>query len=307
MLLPALEFLERGKPGILVVEGHDEAQGDLPVRLMIEEAATPGVVQRPSLGVDHPARLVLLRVDVPELLEADAVSLRLALLVELEDALQLLGQMPSRALGEEGVAAVKLHAGLVIRLVRSVPGDAHVAGGDALHRAVLVEQYLRSGEAREDLDTQRLGLAGEPAAEIAEAQRVGALIVHEGRHQGVREAELLLRGQNPMLVLRDRHRQRAVQLRPVRQQFVQRLRVDHGAREDMGADLGAFLEDADAELASRLVCELLQTNGGSEPGRAGADDHHVIGHGLAVGHQALPCAPVVAGSERPADKRRLPG
>ena len=96
--------------------------------------------------------------------------------------------MAARAFGEEGVAAVQLHAGLVIGLVGAVAGDAHVAGGDALHRAVLVEQDLGGGEAGEDLDPERLGLAGQPAAEIAEAERVGALVVHEGRHQQVREA-----------------------------------------------------------------------------------------------------------------------
>jgi hypothetical protein len=71
---------------------------------------------------------------------------------QVEDACQFLGQMAARALGEEGVAGVKLHPGLVIGLVGAVAGDAHVAGGDALHRAVVVEQHFGGGEAREDLD-----------------------------------------------------------------------------------------------------------------------------------------------------------
>ena len=65
MLLPALELLERREPWIAVVERDDEAEGDLAVRLMIEEAAAPGVVERPALGVDHPARLVLVRARCP--------------------------------------------------------------------------------------------------------------------------------------------------------------------------------------------------------------------------------------------------
>ena len=72
--------------------------------------------------------------------------------------LQLLGQVPAHALGEEGVFGVQLHARLVVGLVRAVARDAHVAGRDALHRAVLVEQDLGGGEAGEDLDAQRLGL-----------------------------------------------------------------------------------------------------------------------------------------------------
>jgi hypothetical protein len=67
--------------------------------------------------------------------------------------------------------------------VAAVAGDAHVAGGDALHRAIVVEQHFGRGKAGEDLHAQRLGLPGQPAAEIAEAPGVGALVVHEGRHQ----------------------------------------------------------------------------------------------------------------------------
>ena len=104
--------------------------------------------------------------------------------------LSSLGEVAARALGEEGVAAVQLHAGLVVGLVGAVAGDAHVAGGDALHRAVLVEQHLRGGEAGEDLDPERLGLPGQPAAEIAERAGVGALVVHEGRHHQVRHASI---------------------------------------------------------------------------------------------------------------------
>ena len=55
----------------------------------------------------------------------------------------------------------------------------------------------------------------------------------------------------------------------------------------MGADLGALFEDADAELAPGFFGELLQTDGGGEARGAGADDHHVIRHGLAFGHFRL--------------------
>jgi DNA polymerase len=102
--------------------------------------------------VDHGAGLVLLGIDVPEFLDADAIDLRLAVGFEVELLLDLLGQAPARALGEEGVASVKLHARLIVVAVRAVAGDAHGAGRDALHRAVLMIQDLGRGEAREDLD-----------------------------------------------------------------------------------------------------------------------------------------------------------
>ena len=77
---------------------------------------------------------------------------------------QFLGQMAARAFGEEGVAAVKLHARLIVGPMRAIAGDAHVAGGDALDRAVVVEQDLRRGETGEDLDPKRFGLPRQPAA-----------------------------------------------------------------------------------------------------------------------------------------------
>src|SRR3546814_17877163 len=112
---------------------------------------------------------------------ADSIDLRLAILTKLEDALQFLGEMAAGALGEEGVFAVQLHAGLVIGLVGAIAGDAHVAGGDALHRAIVVAQYLGSRAAGEDIDSQRLRQPGQPAADIAERSRIGALVFHEWR------------------------------------------------------------------------------------------------------------------------------
>ena len=81
-----------------------------------------------------------------------------------------------------------------------------------------------------------------------------------------------------MVVFGDRHGERAVEIAPVGQQFVERARIDDRAGEDMGADLGALFEDADRELAPGGLGELLQADRRGEAGRAGADDHHVIGH-----------------------------
>src|SRR3546814_20158613 len=83
---------------------------------MIEEATAPGVREGPTLGVDDAARGMFGGIDVPQLLQADSIDLRLAILTKLEDALQFLGEMAAGALGEEGVFAVQLHAGLVIGL-----------------------------------------------------------------------------------------------------------------------------------------------------------------------------------------------
>ncbi len=65
MGLPALEFLEGRKVGVRIIEGDDEAERDLVVFLVVEEAAAPGVLERPALRVDDPAGLMLFGRNVP--------------------------------------------------------------------------------------------------------------------------------------------------------------------------------------------------------------------------------------------------
>jgi hypothetical protein len=64
---------------------------------------------------------------------------------------------------------------------------------------------------------------------------------------------------------------------PVRNQFVERHRVDHGAGQDMRTDLGALLDHDNRQIG----VELLQPDRRGEAGRSGADDHDVEFHGFA--------------------------
>src|SRR3546814_16680635 len=93
MLLPALELLERVEIGVAIAQPDDEAQRHLPIGLMVEEAAAISVRQRPPLGMNDEARLVLGGIDVPQFLHAPAIDLRLAVGVERALALKYLGQM----------------------------------------------------------------------------------------------------------------------------------------------------------------------------------------------------------------------
>src|SRR3546814_17488489 len=94
MGLPALEFLERREIGVLVVERDDEAESDLAIGLVIEETAAPCVAERPALGVDHPARNMLCRVDVPQFFQSVSIDLRTTVRFKVEDVLQFLLQVP---------------------------------------------------------------------------------------------------------------------------------------------------------------------------------------------------------------------
>ena len=80
------------------------------------------------------------------------------------------------------------------------------------------------------------------------------------------------------LVGLDLRLQRAVGvLAPIRDQLVERHRIDHRAGQDMRADFGTLLHHDDAEIG----IELLQPDRGGEARRPGADDHDVEFHGFA--------------------------
>ncbi|MNN74279.1 hypothetical protein D3C81_1904630 [compost metagenome] len=76
--------------------------------------------------------------------------------------------------------------------------------------------------------------------------------------------------------------QRRTEVLPVGEQFVERTRFEHRTGEDVGADFGAFLHHADAELLAGFGGLLLQSAGGGKSGGAGANDDDVEFHGFAL-------------------------
>ena len=174
--------------------------------------------------------------------------------------------------------------------MRAVLGDAHVAGGDALHRALLGVEHLGGGKARIDLDAQRLGLRRQPAADVAQADDVVAVVVHQPRQREIGEAERAGLGEPQELVVGHRRLDRRALLLPVGDQLVEADRIDHGAGQYVCADLGALLEHADRDLVAALGSELLQPDRRRQASRPATDDHHVVFHCLARhSHLALQC------------------
>src|SRR5258708_7588167 len=148
--------------------------------------------------------------------------------------------MTARAFCKEGATGMKLHSWLIIGPMRPVASNSHVPGGNALHRAIFVEQDLGRSKSRKDLDAEPFCLPREPAAEIAEAQRIHALIAHERRHQKFRYGKLALLGEHPMMIFRDWNGKRRSPLLPIRKEFVQRNRIDQRARKGVGTTLAVF-------------------------------------------------------------------
>ena len=153
MRLEALELVEGREIRVRVAKPDDEADRDLIVFEMVEERAAIGVrIERPADGVDDAARPVFGRIDPPQLLKADPVGLRVAVAAKVEVLQQRLRQGSAAAFGDDGLARDKLDAGRIGCGLLAVPANPHVAGGDAAHRAFLIVEDLRCGEARKDFD-----------------------------------------------------------------------------------------------------------------------------------------------------------
>ncbi len=281
MGLETLHLVERRQPGVRVVEpDHETVRHQVLAEMIQPRAAIRGPVQRPAEAVLHQPRPVVRRRDLPQLLDAEPVGLRIHALAQAEPGHQLLGERAAAAFAEQGVGGPQLHPGSVVRAMLAVAGHAHIADGDADYAAILLQQ-LGSGEAGVDLDPQRLGLAAQPLAYLAQADDVVAVIVHVRHHRAEhRDPVRAGLGEEQHVVFGRQGVQRRSALVPARDQLVQRPGLDHRPGQDVRADLGALLHHADGSVRRQL----LQPDRRGQSGGTGSHHHHVELHHLALGH-----------------------
>src|SRR4029077_5462174 len=160
-------------------------------------------------------------------------------------------EVPPAPFGKEGVLAVQFHARLVGVGLLALAVDAEVAGGDALHRGAFIQGFGR-GEAGKDLDAELLGLLAQPAGEVAETDDVVAVVGKTRGEQPGRRPERRIFGEKEETVLAHRGSERRALLLPVGNQLRDRTRVHYRARQDVRADLRAFLEHAHRALGGEL-------------------------------------------------------
>jgi hypothetical protein len=83
--LEALEFLEGGKPGVAVIQSHDEADRYEVFAKHVEPGPAIGIgAQSPSDGMPEEARCVLVLRDLPQFLEPRPIGLRRAVPSQLK-------------------------------------------------------------------------------------------------------------------------------------------------------------------------------------------------------------------------------
>jgi hypothetical protein len=169
VVLELLEGLEGLQPRVAVVEPDDIADVHPVLVQVVEETAAVGArVERPTDGVLDQARLHAARRQLPQLLEAEAVGLRVAVGVERVLLDELLADAAAAALGEHGDARAHLGTRREVgtgfaRLLYADITDLHTRD-----RAVLVEERMGGGEAREHIDAERLGARREQRREESE-------------------------------------------------------------------------------------------------------------------------------------------
>src|SRR6185503_4949951 len=277
VVLELLEGLERLETRVLVVEPGDVADVHAVAVEVIDEAAGVGARgDGPAHRVLDEAGLGTAGRELPQLLDAKAVGLRLAPVGEAEARHDLLGHAAAAALGEHRRASAYVGAWRVVGTRLAVPVEAHVADADARDAAVLDER-LRRGEPGKDVDAERFGARGEDRGELAERDDPVAAVVHLRRR---RHAHGARPGEVPELVARRGHADVGRRVAPARQQRVERFRLERAAGDQMRADRGSLLQHADAGIG----LQLLEPYGGGEAGGTAAHDHDVVFHDVALGH-----------------------
>ena len=202
MELEPLQLVVRIERRVLVVETDHESDVDDAVLHPVDEGAAERVhVQREAHRVDHGAGGEAIVGELPQLLHADRVDLRILSGVQIEDAGELLGQRAARTFGEDGDLRAHVDARLEVRLRLAVLVDALVAGAHADDASVL-DEHARGRELGEEIDAHLADDRRQPADHLAEGDDVVAVVLQGRRHDRRRELPLL--GEIPERVGRHR-------------------------------------------------------------------------------------------------------
>src|SRR6185312_3290737 len=134
------------------------------IQVVHEAAAISMRIGGPAEAVHDPARRDPAGRQLPQFLDADRVTLRVAVGIEPEALDQLLGQAAACAFGEHGDLRLDVDAFGIAGFVRAVLRHAHVADTHAGDRAILVVDGVGGGETGEYVHAERFGLPRQPGS-----------------------------------------------------------------------------------------------------------------------------------------------
>src|SRR3546814_12529635 len=96
-----------------VAEDDHEPDRHLRIRLMIQETVAIGSIECPSVRMDDASQRMFRRINIPQFLEPDTISLGLAIRGQIERPLQNFGEMTTYALRKEGIFRVQFQSWLI--------------------------------------------------------------------------------------------------------------------------------------------------------------------------------------------------
>ena len=162
-----------------IVKADHITDSDLIAVQMIEEGAAIDIGgHSPANGMPDCPRLGFGRIDIPQLFDADSISLRVFAFTQIKLVKKCFGQVATAAFGENGLLAEKFHPRLIAVGLLPIFADAHITCCDPAHTAFIVIKHFSGREAGIDLDTKFFSPLTKPATEIAEADDIVAVIIH---------------------------------------------------------------------------------------------------------------------------------
>src|SRR4029453_14448202 len=195
--------------------------------------------------------------NLPQLLDADRVELRRAVLVQRKGPDDRLRQIAPDAVSENRDLRVNVNAWLERRLSLAMFSDSAIAGANARH-AFAVVQDLDSGKPGEDVDAA-LGLDEPPQPFHESIERDDVVAVVSERRRDDRKLQLSSsREKVHPIVMNFRCERRALGLE-IWYQIRECRRIENRARQHVRGDLARLFKDSDGErFATFLFLQLGQ-------------------------------------------------
>eukprot|EP01137_Pigoraptor_chileana_P002086 Opistho-2@40475 len=289
MVFESLEFAEGIEVWVLVIEPNDKANSDewAVVQVVKKRTAVCVVVQRPSDCVLNVAGAVLCRINLPQLLDANAVRLKLLSVAQVELLYEAFAERAVASLAKQCDLCVQLHAALKVSLRRSILGNANIVCGNSLDASIVIVNNLAGSIAWVDLNAKRLCLLAKPLDKVSEPHNVVSVVVqgHPG-HNG--DWVPRSRREKAKVVLCDGCVQRRPHLLPVGKEFIKRVGLNDGTRESVGANGCGLLQNAHAHFLVLRCRNLLDADGSRQTGGTTTHNKYISLIGRTLHRDALP-------------------
>ena len=126
------------------------------------------------------------RIDLPDFFKSDGIMLCCGVFIQPELFYQSFTQMTTAPFGKHGIFCFKQHTRHIAVFFRAISSDAHIAGNNAAHAAIVVVAHICGSKTRKYFNAHAFGLLSKPAAQIPQRDNIVTFIVHGFRRNQIR-------------------------------------------------------------------------------------------------------------------------